>query len=94
MTKYTSQVFLNKFPVKKLKKKKKTVQVYSYIFNPSPELGKEYSAIHQIPWKIRTPGVRFKAKIITKQLISAEYLKQDKEYLAAAKQKEEQSKSR
>lgn len=77
MTKYTSQVFLNKFPVKKLSNSEKTVQVYSYIFNPSPELGKEYSAIHQIPWKIRTPGVRFKAKIITKQLISAEYLKQD-----------------
>lgn len=77
MTKYTPQVFLNKFPVKKLSNSEKTVQVYSYIFNPSPELGKEYSAINQIPWKIRTPGVRFKSTIITKQLISAEYLKQD-----------------
>lgn len=77
MTKYTPQVFLNKFPVKKLSNSEKTVQVYSYIFNPSPELGKEYSAINQIPWKIRTPGVRFKSSIITKQLISEEYLKQD-----------------
>ncbi|MEN9518729.1 MAG: hypothetical protein RLZZ381_1317 [Cyanobacteriota bacterium] len=77
MTKYTPQVFLNKFPVKKLSNSEKTVQVYSYIFNPSPELGKEYSAINQIPWKIRTPGVRFKSTIITKQLISEEYLKQD-----------------
>ncbi|MBW4537072.1 MAG: argonaute PAZ domain-containing protein [Pleurocapsa minor HA4230-MV1] len=77
MTKYTPQVFLNKFPVKKLSNSEKTVQVYSYIFNPSPEPGKEYSAINQIPWKIRTPGVRFKSTIITKQLISAEYLKQD-----------------
>jgi Argonaute PAZ domain/Piwi domain len=77
MTKYTPQVFLNKFPVKKLSNSEKTVQVYSYIFNPSPEPGKEYSAINQIPWKIRTPGVKFKSTIITKQLISEEYLKQD-----------------
>ena len=77
MTKDTSQVFLNRFPVKKLSDREKTVQVYNYTFNPSPEPGKEYSAINQIPWKIRTPGVRFKSKIITKQLISEEYLKQD-----------------
>ncbi len=77
MTKDTSQVFINRFPVKKLGDREKTVQVYSYTFNPSPELGKEYSVINQIPWKIRTPGVRFKSTIITKQLISEEYLKQD-----------------
>jgi hypothetical protein len=77
MTKYTPQVFLNKFPVKKISNSEKTVQVYSYIFNPSPELGKEYSAINQILWKIRTPAVRFKSTIITKKLISEEYLKQD-----------------
>ena len=77
MTKDTSQVFLNRFAVKQLSDREKTVQVYSYTFNPSPELGKEYSAINQIPWKIRTPGVRFKSTIITKQLISEEYLKQD-----------------
>ena len=77
MTKDTSQVFLNRFAVKKLSDREKTVQVYSYTFNPSPELGKEYSAINQIPWKIRTPGVRFKSTIVTKELISEEYLKQD-----------------
>ena len=77
MIKDTSQVFINRFPLKKLGDREKTVQVYSYTFNPSPELGKEYSIINQIPWKIRTPGVRFKSTIITKQLISEEYLKQD-----------------
>ncbi len=77
MTQYTPKVFLNRFPVKKLNDKDKIVQVYSYTFNPSPELGKEYSAINKIPWKIKTPGVRFKSTIITKQLISEEYLKQD-----------------
>lgn len=77
MTKYISQVFLNRFPVKKLSDREKTVQVYNYTFNLSPEPGKEYSAINQIPWKIRTPGVKLKSTIITKQLISDEYLKQD-----------------
>ena len=77
MSENTSKVFLNRFAVKKLSDREKTVQVYSYTFNPSPEPGKEYSAINQIPWKIRTPGVRFKSRIITKQLISEEYLKQD-----------------
>lgn len=77
MTKYTSKVFINRFPVKQLSDRDQTVQVYSYTFNPSPEPGKEYSAINQIPWKIKTPGVKFKSTIITKQLISDEYLKQD-----------------
>lgn len=77
MTKYTPKVFLNRFPVKTLSDHDKIVQVYDYTFNPSPEPDKEYSAINQIPWKIRTPGVRFKSTIITQKLISDEYLKQD-----------------
>jgi hypothetical protein len=77
MTKHTPKVFLNRFPVKRLNDEDKTVQVYSYTFNPSPEPGKEYSAINGIFWKIRTPGARFKSTIITKQLISEEYLEQD-----------------
>ena len=77
MTKNTCKVFLNRFPVKKLNDLDKTVQVYNYTFDPSPEPGKEYSAINQIPWKIKTPGVRFKSTIITKQLISDEHLKKD-----------------
>ena len=77
MAKNTCKVFLNRFPVKKLSDRDKTVQVYSYIFDPSPEPGSEYSAINKIPWKIKTPGVRLKSSIITKQLISDEYLKQD-----------------
>ena len=77
MTKHTLEVFLNRFPVKKLNDEDKTVQLYSYTFNPSPEPGKEYTAINRITWNIGTPGVRFKSTIITKQLISEEYLKQD-----------------
>ena len=77
MTQNTTKVFLNRFPVKKLSDGDKTVRVYSYTFNPSPEPGKEYSAINQIPWKIRTPGIKLKSTIITKQLISKEYLQQD-----------------
>lgn len=77
MTKNSLKVFLNRFPVKKLTDADKTVQVYSYTFNPSPEPGKEYSAINRIPWKIRVPGVRFKSTIVTKKLIAEEYLKQD-----------------
>ncbi len=77
MSKNTFKVFLNRFPVKQLSDREKTVQVYSYTFNPSPEPGKEYSAINKIPWKIRTPGVKLKSTIITKQLISDECLKQD-----------------
>ena len=77
MTKDSQKIFLNRFPVKKLTDEDKTVQVYSYTFNPSPELGKEYSAINRIAWKIRIPGVRFKSTIITKKLIAEEYLKQD-----------------
>ena len=73
----TSQVFLNRFAVKKLSDREKTVQVYSYTFNSSPEPGKEYSAINQILWKIRTPGAKLKSTIITKESISDEYLKQD-----------------
>ena len=77
MTQDSPKVFLNRFPVKKLTDKDKTVQVYNYSFNPSPEPGKEYSAINRIPWKIKIPGVRFKSTIITKKLIAQEYLKQD-----------------
>ena len=77
MTKDSPKVFLNRFPIKKLTDEDNTVQVYSYTFNPSPEPEKEYSAINRIPWKIRTPGVRFKSTIVTKKLITEEYLKQD-----------------
>ena len=45
----TSKVFLNIFPVKQLSDRKKTVHIYSYTFNPSPEPGKEYKAINRIP---------------------------------------------
>lgn len=77
MTKDSPTVFLNRFYIKKLNDTEKTVQVYKYTFDPYPEPGKEYSAINRILWKIRTPGVRFKSTIITKQLIPEEYLKQD-----------------
>jgi hypothetical protein len=77
MQKYTPKVFINRFPIKKLSDRDQIVQVYSYTFNPSPEPGKEYSAINQIPWKIKISGVRLNSRIITKQLISDEYLKQD-----------------
>jgi hypothetical protein len=77
MSKDNPKVFLNQFPVKKLTDGDKIVQVYEYTFNPSPEPGKEYSAINRILWKIRTPGTRLKSTIITKQLVSDEYLEQD-----------------
>lgn len=77
MEKDNIQVFLNQFYLKKLSDTEKEVQVYSYKFDPSPERGKEYSAINRIPWKIGTPGVRFQSTIITKQIILDKYLKQD-----------------
>ena len=77
MAKDSPKIFLNRFLVKKLTDEDKTVQVYNYTFNPSPEPGKEYSAINRILWKVKTPGARFKSYLITKKLISDEYLKQD-----------------
>jgi hypothetical protein len=68
------EVFLNRFPVKRLTEAERTVQTYTYTFNPSPELGKEYSAINRITWNIGTPGVRFGSTIITKQPIADRYL--------------------
>jgi hypothetical protein len=46
------EVFLNRFPVKCLTETERIVQVYTYTFNPSPETGKEYSAINRITWNI------------------------------------------
>jgi hypothetical protein len=68
------EVFLNRFPVKRLTEVESTVHTYTYIFNPSPEPGKEYSAINRITWNIGTPGVRFGSTIITKQPIADRYL--------------------
>ena len=68
------EVFLNRFPVKCLTETERIVQVYTYTFNPSPEPGKEYSAINRITWNIGTPGVRFGSTIITKQAIADKYL--------------------
>ncbi|AFZ37878.1 stem cell self-renewal protein Piwi [Stanieria cyanosphaera PCC 7437] len=68
------EVFLNRFPVKRLTEAERTVQTYTYTFNPSPEPGKEYSAINRITWNIGTPGVRFGSTIITKQPIAERYL--------------------
>jgi hypothetical protein len=67
-------VFLNRFPVKRLTEAERTVQIYNYTFNSSPEPGKEYSAINRITWNIGTPGVRFGSTIITKQTIADKYL--------------------
>ena len=77
MTNSTTRVLLNRFPVKRLSDTEKTVRLYSYTFNSSPEPGKEYSAINQITWNIGTPGVRFRSTIITKQKISDNFLKGD-----------------
>lgn len=77
MNHFTPTVFLNRFPVKSLSKEAKTVQVYTYIFNPSLEPGKEYSAINKITWNIGTPGVKFRSSIITKQPISDNSLQKD-----------------
>jgi len=68
------EVFLNRFPVKRLTETERTVQIYNYTFNSSPELGKEYSAINGITCNIGTPGVRFGSTIITKQAIADKYL--------------------
>lgn len=68
------EVFLNRFPVKRLTETERTVQIYNYTFNSSPELGKEYSAINRITWNIGTPGVRFGSTIITKTAIADKYL--------------------
>jgi hypothetical protein len=68
-------VYLNRFPVKKLSESDQIVQVYSCNFISPPEPGTEYSALNRIPWKIgKTSGVRFGSKIITKQPISDTYL--------------------
>lgn len=77
MSNNTCRVFLNRFPVKKINEQDKLVQVYNYKFDPFPEPGKEYAAINRIPWKIKTPGVRFQSTVITKTLISKQYFKQD-----------------
>lgn len=71
----TVNVYLNRFPVKKLNNTEKTVQVYSCSFKSSPELGKEYSALNRVPWNIGfTSGVRFGSHIITKHRISETHL--------------------
>lgn len=77
MNNLTNRVFLNRFPVKRLSEEEKTVQVYTYTFNPSLEPGKEYSAINKITWNIGTSGVKFGSKIITKQRILDDYLQKD-----------------
>jgi hypothetical protein len=74
MSSIETKVFLNRFGVKRLAEADRTVQVYSYKFTSSPEPGKEYSAINNITWNIRTPGVKFGSSIITKQPISDEFL--------------------
>ncbi|BAU66861.1 unknown protein [Stanieria sp. NIES-3757] len=74
MNNSTLEVFLNRFPVKRLTEVERTVHTYTYTFNPSPEPGKEYSAINRITWNIGTPGVRFGSTIITKQTIAEGYL--------------------
>ena len=68
------QVFLNRFSLKKLDKSDKTVYVYSYKFTSPPEPGKEISAVKNIPYGIKTPGVKFGSSIITKQPIKDFYL--------------------
>jgi hypothetical protein len=68
-------VYLNRFPVKKLRESDQIVQVYSCNFIFSPEQGKEQNVLNIIPWKIgKTSGVRFGSKIITKQKIFDTYL--------------------
>ncbi len=76
MKQSTAEVYLNRFPLKKLNKADKKVQVYKCNFKSSLELGKEYySAMNSIPYKIGyTSGVRFGSTIITKEKISDEYL--------------------
>ena len=75
MTQSILEVYLNRFPIKKLAESKRTVQIYQCDFKSPPELGKEYSALNKIPWNIGgTSGVRLGSNIITKQIISDKYL--------------------
>lgn len=74
MSNTEQKVFLNRFAVKQLTPKDKTVFSYSYKFNNPPEPGKEYSAVNRITWDIRTPGVKFGSRIITKNAITEQYL--------------------
>lgn len=67
-------VYLNRFALKELSTEDKTVCVYTYKFTSPPELGKEYSAVNRITWKLKIPSIKFGSTIITKQPIAENYL--------------------
>ena len=70
-----NQVLLNRFPIKRLSEKDRTVQVYTYSFHAPPEPGQEYTAVNTILWNIWTPGAPLDTAIVTKEKISAERLR-------------------
>lgn len=74
MNNNSQRVFLNRFALKRLNDIDKTVYFYTYRFSSPPETGKEHSAVNKITWNIKTPGVKFRSTIITKQLIADNYL--------------------
>ena len=70
-------VFLNRFRIKTLDESARTVEVYTYSFNLSPEQGKEYAAIQRIIWKLWKPAARLGNSIVTKERINEKYLQGD-----------------
>lgn len=70
----TSKILLNRFAIKKLNERERTVNVYSYTFNRLPEPGKEFSEINKILWRIWTPGALLGKNIVTKDPVSQKYL--------------------
>lgn len=75
MSNFDSQVFLNRFPIKFLSEAEKTVQIYTYKLHSSPELGKEYSEVSKILWKLWTPAAILSNTIVTKEIVAERYLR-------------------
>ena len=75
MNQSSTQVHLNRFPIRYLSDSEKTVNSYSYSFKESPERGQEYAAVSKITWNIgKATGVRFGSTIVTKHPIAESYL--------------------
>lgn len=70
-----TSVILNRFCVKELSSTDCTVYEYNCRFQQNPEPGNEYRAIASICYKIGVSGVRLGNKIITKELINSNRLK-------------------
>ncbi|MGF1490707.1 MAG: argonaute PAZ domain-containing protein [Prochloraceae cyanobacterium] len=70
----TPEVLLNRFAIKKLNERERSVNVYSYTFKTPPQPGKEFSEINKILWNIRTPGALLGKNIVTKDPVLQNYL--------------------